>query len=273
MNVESDSPDSPHPVDPAPAPTIQEEIHPKPWGFWMTIFFTVLILLAFMAVQSVVVIVHLVTTEAPQGITLEERLDLATKNGDVLSLSAILGAAVLPIFCVLFAWLKRGIRVRDYLALRPVSAFTLASWLGMAVGLAASLDFGAWLAGHKVVPDVMIEFYNSVSYKPLIWLAVIIGAPISEEFIFRGFTFAGLRESWLGTYGTIVVTSVVWAGIHLQYNLAGILSIFVAGLLLGVARARSESLLVPIAMHAIHNLIAMLELAYVVHNNNVAGPV
>lgn len=272
MNVESDPPHETKTADGVAERTFEEHSRPKPWGFWMTIVFTLLILLTFFAVQLVALVAHIATTEPPPGATtLEKRVDLATKNGDVVSLLKILEVLVVPAVCVLFAWLKSGISVREYLALRRVSASTCAVWLGVAVGLAVGLDFGTWLAGRQVVPDVMLDFYRSASYVPLLWLAVVVAAPISEEFVFRGFTFVGLQESWLGTYGTIFVTAIVFAVIHLQYNLAGILSIFVVGLLLGIARVRSNSLFVPIAMHAIHNLIAMLELVYVIHNKQVVA--
>jgi len=84
-------------------------------------------------------------------------------------------------------------------------------------------------------------------------------APIFEELSFRGFLFEGLRRSWLGDSGTILVTSLVWAVIHTQYQLVYVLQIFALGLLLGAARLRTGSIVTPIAMHALFSAIAIVQ--------------
>ena len=49
------------------------------------------------------------------------------------------------------------------------------------------------------------------------------------------------------------------ASIHLQYDVYQIGTIFFIGILLGVARIRSGSLYVPLAMHTLINLLATVE--------------
>ena len=84
-------------------------------------------------------------------------------------------------------------------------------------------------------------------------------APILEELFFRGFLYSGLSSSFLGPLGTILITSISWAAIHLQYDLYGISTIFVFGLLLGAARLKTHSLIVPVLMHALMNLVATIQ--------------
>ena len=55
--------------------------------------------------------------------------------------------------------------------------------------------------------------------------------------------------------GTIVVTSALWSVLHQQYNVLGILFIFVTGLIFGWMRQRSRSTTLPIVLHTLNNLL------------------
>lgn len=106
----------------------------------------------------------------------------------------------------------------------------------------------------------MLEVYGTAGNAlPLLWLALIVAAPFSEEFLFRGFLFTGLKESRLGAYGTILITSLIWASIHAQYDLYGITTIFVAGIFLGFARLKTNSIWLCVLLHGLMNLIATLQ--------------
>ena len=84
---------------------------------------------------------------------------------------------------------------------------------------------------------------------------------MSEELVFRGFLFEGLRHSRLGNAGAIILASAVWASIHLQYEWFYVGQILVLGLLLGAARLFTRSLVPSILMHALVNGIATLQVA------------
>ena len=71
----------------------------------------------------------------------------------------------------------------------------------------------------------------------------------------------GFRSSFLGPIGAVVLTPAAWAAIHLQYDAYGISTIFVMGCLLGTARIQTGSVLLPIGMHVLVNLIATTEAA------------
>ena len=91
---------------------------------------------------------------------------------------------------------------------------------------------------------------------PLLWLSMVVVAPVTEELFFRGFLHRGWAPSWLGVSGTIVVTSALWSVLHQQYNALGILFIFVMGLIFGWLRQRSGSTTLPIVLHTLNNLLA-----------------
>jgi membrane protease YdiL (CAAX protease family) len=87
-------------------------------------------------------------------------------------------------------------------------------------------------------------------------LAVGVFGPIAEELVFRGYLF-GLLKDRAGIPLTIAVTSLGWAVLHVDYTWWVIAIIAVDGLLLGLARWRTGSVYVPIAMHVLYNLYAI----------------
>jgi membrane protease YdiL (CAAX protease family) len=84
-----------------------------------------------------------------------------------------------------------------------------------------------------------------------------ITGPVMEEFIFRGFMFRGWSQSFLGPVGAVVVTSLVWAVLHTQYDWFGRFWIFVMGLALGHFRWRSNSTWLAVMVHSAMNIVAV----------------
>ena len=104
------------------------------------------------------------------------------------------------------------------------------------------------------------EFIKLMKATPFIlnFLMVVIGAPIVEELLFRGFLFSQLKTTKLGVNGSIILTSLIWTSIHLQYDLFLLIPIFLIGLLLGYLMHKYNSLYLVIIVHAVHNLQATL---------------
>jgi hypothetical protein len=106
----------------------------------------------------------------------------------------------------------------------------------------------------------MVTMANTTQFPILLFLGVAIGAPLVEEFMFRGALWRGWRASKLGLWGTLVLTSFFWAILHLQYPPVIIAYIFCLGLILGLAREKTGNLWVPVWMHAVNNGIATFEM-------------
>ena len=104
------------------------------------------------------------------------------------------------------------------------------------------------------------EFIKLMKATPFIlnFLMVVIGAPIVEELLFRGFLFSQLKTTKLGVNGSIILTSLIWTSIHLQYDLFLLIPIFLLGLFLGYLMHKYNSLYLVIIVHAVHNLQATL---------------
>jgi membrane protease YdiL (CAAX protease family) len=92
-------------------------------------------------------------------------------------------------------------------------------------------------------------------------VTIVIVVPVSEESLFRGFLFEGIRHSRVGAYGAVLLTAVLWSLIHIQYDWYGVATIFISGLLLGLVRLKTESVWATSCLHGLMNLIATLEVA------------
>lgn len=236
---------------------------PRPWSFWATTGLSLVVLVAFIVLQTLVTIGFVVVSTMLQpGAPIERVAADAGNNGLLLSLVCWISMPICLGLVLLFTKLRRDWTVAEYLALRPVSAGTLLGWIGILLAFCFAWDAVGYLIGRPVVSEFMREVYQTASWRPLLWATLVVAAPAFEETFFRGFMLRGLRSSWLGATGSVLVTSAIWTALHLQYDAYSLLLVFLVGLLLGAARLKSESLYPPLAMHAAMNLVATLETAY-----------
>jgi membrane protease YdiL (CAAX protease family) len=90
-----------------------------------------------------------------------------------------------------------------------------------------------------------------------IWTTMVIAAPITEEFLFRGLLYRGLAESRLGTFGALIVTSVAFGIVHYPgFGWARVIGTGLAGLLFGLLRWGTGGIGMSIVAHIILNIIA-----------------
>lgn len=180
-------------------------------------------------------------------------------NGVVVTVSILMSSPLVFGLTVLFANLRRGLKIKEYLGLHEVDSKSMVLWL-LAVFLFAVLsDLVTLLLRRPMVPDFMLNVYRTATYKALLWIALVIAAPLSEEIFFRGFLFYGIQKTGLGAAGAIFLPSLIWTFLHIQYDLFSLTMVFVLGVLLGYARWRSQTVYIPIAMHALMNFIASVE--------------
>ena len=136
---------------------------------------------------------------------------------------------------------------RDYMAWRRVSIWRVIGWCMLCM-------FAVYLTGvvHQLLGWPESDFMAKMALvgSPVVLiLTVAVAAPIFEELVFRGFMYSGFERS-LGAVPAVLLTSAIFAMMHVQYNHYELLHIFVLGLVLAWARMRTQSLWTPIAMHA-----------------------
>ena len=157
--------------------------------------------------------------------------------------------------------LKRGSNLKGYLALHRPSFRQLWRWSLFTVVFCFLTDGLISLLHQPMVSDFMLKTYANTSPRWLLWLALAVAAPVFEEICFRGFIFTGLAESRLRWQGATLITSLLWASIHVQYDWYGMATIFALGLVLGTARAITNSTLLTMSLHCLINVLATVETA------------
>jgi len=244
--------------EPTPIESIEPDDRTPFWSPLATMGWGFLILTAFLIVQVASVIVWSAMRTAAGTDPGNLAAELAAA-GDLMMVAALLSSAIGIALVFVGLAVGKGIRPRIALALRPPSTRSVVMWLGIIAAMAAASDALTSLLGKPIVPEFMSDLVQNTSSAPLLWFTIIVAAPIFEEVFFRGFLLEGLRRGSMGDAGAIVLTSLSWASIHIQYGLYEIGTIFVFGLAFGLARVGSRSIWVPIAMHMGINLVATLE--------------
>lgn len=171
--------------------------------------------------------------------------------------------AVLIVLTVVIAGWRGGSR-RETLALDPPAG---GIWdYGTAMVLLIAV-FGLYTAVVLFLkPETVLEDvkpFADMIRSDLWWLALVavgLGAPISEELIFRGFLFSALARSRLGVGGAAVFTTAAWTSLHAGYSIYGLAEVFAVGLFFSWALWKTGSLRVPIFCHAAYNTTIILAL-------------
>jgi membrane protease YdiL (CAAX protease family) len=245
-------------VPAALTPAISAPRPPRIWKFWGTALWGLFIFAAMFAGQIAVVAWFVLRRDGP--------IDVAGAihvlgGGLTISLSVIMG---LP--AVLAAlWIAIGVSrtpFSNYLALRWTS------WSNFLIGvvslfvLVMGWDLVSRATGREVEPGFMADVLKSARADGALWLLLIafcVAAPISEEFFARGFLYRGWSESFLKVPGAIILSSIVWTVLHLQYDWFFLGEVFSIGLLLGYLRYRTQSIWLTVVLHGFNNLAATLQ--------------
>ncbi len=118
-----------------------------------------------------------------------------------------------------------------------------------------ALDIGIILPLSDFIPlsdffkESMIENFGNLD--DFMFIAIILGAPLFEEYIYRGIILDGLLKNyppWLA----IIVTSVLFGAIHV--NPIQLISATLGGLFLGWVYYKSKNLIYCMMIHLVINL-------------------
>jgi membrane protease YdiL (CAAX protease family) len=225
----------------------------QPWGIPATIAW---LLFAFLAS----VVIATAVFAAWQGD--RANMPTSTYDGVMITIGALASVPVQVVVLAFAARLRRWTPA-DYLALNSPRRSEIVFAMLCTIALMVAFDGLMYVSGRDLVPPFQVEAYQSARDAGwLLWLmlAIIVVAPVGEEIAFRGFLYRGLVRPGYERL-TIVVISLAWALLHIQYDWLGMVQIFAAGLTLGWFRWASGSTTLTIVMHVLINFEAMLETA------------
>jgi membrane protease YdiL (CAAX protease family) len=249
-----------------PAYGLQLELKPKRprWGPWATLGWGVLIVVVYSLAQTIAALIFVLSWNNASP---HDLLDLSTleSNGPLLGVATLASTAAVTGIIWWAAKLSR-IPPAIYLALRWPSRRNLLIGLAIIAVMLPLTDYLTAQSGQETIPEFMTDIYLSSqgagpAFMVLLAITLVVLAPLSEEFLFRGFLYRGFANGF-GPFAAILLTALIWASIHVQYSPVLMGQIFVYGLVLGWIRWRSGSLIVPMVLHGIINLLAMGQVAY-----------
>jgi membrane protease YdiL (CAAX protease family) len=118
-----------------------------------------------------------------------------------------------------------------------------------------ALTIDRWLGGHGGEPSILPMIQDATpGGLLLIAVAAVTLAPLAEELVFRRILFACCRR-FLGFAPAMVLTAAIFAAFHL--SLVQWAPLFLLGLALQAAVQLSGSVWPAVAMHAVHNALAI----------------
>jgi len=187
---------------------------------------------------------------------------------------AALGGYLLGVGAALAVWSFLGEwRVRPVDALRGAGWFCAWFPLTTLVGFVAlALAIGLGGAPESIAHATLRELAEPGAWRGdgalwwwLVVVSVVIGAPILEEVVYRGCLQTALRDALMdragsptvrGRWVAIIATSLLFTAMH--YGAAdtyALPALFTLSLGFGIARERTGSVVAPIVMHGLFNLV------------------
>lgn len=251
------------PMNTAPANPPAEK---RVWGPWATAGFGAVILVVLFLVMVFIIIIlafalslyKMDTTFTIEGFTNA----IHSYMGLLISISGIVAYAAAAVLVLAFIKVRGGAGIAEYLGLKRINWKTV---LLLMLVTAACVTLAALVNYHFHIEEndtkTLVDIYHTSVWPALLWIMVVVLAPIFEESLFRGFLFEGFRRSRLGLIGTIVLTSVAWTILHAGYSVSSLSTIFVLGLVLGAVRHKTGSLWSTMLMHALYNTVGMALIA------------
>ena len=225
---------------------------------------------------SIVSIAYLVTAAVAMGVVGAVLFSLAVPassldawiienaaNGTMLAAGAIATAVVcLPLMRYLVGRIERS--PWDFLGFRRVPAKTIMTWVAVELALIVVFDSTALAMNEPVITEDML-FALETSNLLFLLAGVVIAAPLLEEVFCRGFLFGALLSLRIQPAVIVLLTSVFFTVLHVQYSGIALFSVLVGAVIWAVARLRTGSVLPCIAMHFTGNLVATVELIIYAH--------
>lgn len=225
----------------------------RPWGRVATFF---LALIALLGGQSA----GLLALTWYYGQSLR---DLPNLSGDGIAVTLIIFVSTAVQVALLAFFVRmRGADIADYLALRMPRRADVVVGVAVIVAFIVIGNGLSFMLGRNIVTDFQADILRTASAAgwaiPLL-IAVVLITPVSEELLFRGFLFQGWLRTPRDTWPVIVITALLFAAMHVQYDWYVMSHVFVFGLVQGWLRWVTGSTILCIMMHALVNFEGMLE--------------
>ena len=180
------------------------------------------------------------------------------------------GFMLVPLF-----WFLRSRKepVAERLRIRFVSSDVIISTIYLSFGIIILSDeLDRIIQTFLPAPDYILDLNGLLQPESimgffLLFIAVVIIAPLGEELLFRGFLQQVLEKHWKDVTKAVLVTALFFAMIHM--NPYWFVQIYILGILLGFLAWKTKSVLPPLILHGINNAMAMFFSFAEIENNSI----
>ncbi|WP_158807455.1 CPBP family intramembrane glutamic endopeptidase [Beijerinckia sp. L45] len=179
-----------------------------------------------------------------------------------LCLSILIYLAI-ALMVVTFARFRGGARWRDLIAWHPWEARHRSRlfWAIVVGTFVYSLVANEALAYFYPASQEWVTLPTGAWSVALFFVVAVIAAPLTEELMFRGWLYTGLRAK-LSIWPSLVLSSILFALAHWESTHLYALVVFPVGMALGFIRERAGSLKASMSFHAMYNGIALVMLCF-----------
>ena len=176
-------------------------------------------------------------------------------------LSIIIGQSfmIVPLFLFL---INKNEPLFNSLRIKSVPKEIILYSISISIGLTfISDEFDRIIQIFVPQPDYILDLNGALQPETtlgfvLLFIAVVIIAPLGEELLFRGFLQHFLEKYWKDITKAVLVTSLFFAFIHM--NSYWFIQIYLLGIFLGYLSWKSGSIIPSLILHSINNGAAIL---------------
>lgn len=178
-------------------------------------------------------------------------------DDDMRALFAIIVAfhVGLVIAILLMARWRGGTAWRELIAWQPFRLADKMIWAIMAGALIYSAGADSAIEYFLPHPPVQLTIPVDLAASTALFALAVVVAPVTEELLFRGWIYTGLRFHW-GMWPALLTTSALFAFAHYENTHLYALAVFPIGLALGAIRERTGSIKASILFHVVNNFVA-----------------
>ena len=112
---------------------------------------------------------------------------------------------------------------------------------------------------HEFDEQNIVQYFKHNKITELQVLNIIVVVPIIEEIVFRGLFYKLLR-SYFSIVPSMLISSIIFSIVH--QNILVSIVLFSLGLILCYSYERNKSIIYPIVIHSLFNLLMLLLILY-----------
>jgi len=112
---------------------------------------------------------------------------------------------------------------------------------------------------HEFDEQNIVQYFKHNKITKLAVLNTVVIVPIIEEIVFRGLFYKLLR-SYFSIVPSMLISSIIFSIVH--ENILVLIVLFSLGLILCYSYERNKSIIYPIVIHSLFNLLMLLLILY-----------